>query len=173
MVVDKRGGMDSLKGALAFWRENELRVGIVSNPDHGSPGIDPNTQAKDDKGRSQPKTVGEIAVIHELGLGHMPDDPPRSFIAATMDNDARTIEDSQATVVDAVLAGKVDAETALRLLGEDVLEAIKQRIRNKIPPELTDERKAQKVRAGRPGDTPLVNFGQLINSVRYSVNKSK
>lgn len=171
MVKDNREGMDKVRGVLAYWKRNAVRIGMLSNPDPGSPGGNSTDPAKTDKGMNAPITVGEVFVIHELGLGNMPSDPPRSALAATMDNDSPQIERLMADVADAALQGKITGEQSLAFLGEETIELIKQRIRNHIPPPLTEERKRQKVRAGKPGDTPLVNFGQLINSFRYAIRE--
>lgn len=170
MVRDNREGMDRVRAATRYWKRNTLRIGMLSNPDLSSKGGDSTAPAKNDKGMNEPITVGEVFVIHELGLGNMPSDPPRSSLAATMDNDSPQIERLMGDVVNAALQGTITPEQSLAFLGEETIELIKQRIRNHIPPPLSDERKRQKVRAGKPGDTPLVNFGQLINSFRYSIN---
>jgi hypothetical protein len=57
------------------------------------------------------------------------------------------------------------------VIGEYIIAETKARIQSNIPPELSEARKAQKVRGGKSGNTALIDTGQLINSFRYDINE--
>ncbi len=174
-VTDDRRGMDWIIDQTQFLESHSIDVGVLSNPDPDSVGeidVDSVTFAWGDDKRPTDKTVGEIAVIHELGLGNMPDSPPRSFIAHPIDTKTIEIERFMGEQVQAVFSGRMNwtADKALRFTGEFVVDLMKETIRTQDNfVELSEIRKRQKVRAGKSGNQALLNWGQLVNSIRYQV----
>lgn len=105
-------------------------------------------------------TLGEIAVFHEFGLGV----PERSFLRATYDNQWRAWKRLTDSLKAKILIGDESAVKALAVIGQRIEADIKMAIRNRIPPPLsprTIRRKGSSV--------PLIDTGQLINSIRYVV----
>lgn len=172
-VTDDRRGMDWIIDQTQFLESHSIDVGVLSNPDPESEGqFDANTMALDDDGGATDETVGEIAVHHELGHGNLPDSPPRSFIARPIDTKTIEIEQFIGEQVAAVFSGRMNwtADKALRFTGEFVVDLMKETIRTQDNfVELSEIRKRQKVRAGKSGNQALLNWGQLVNSIRYQV----
>ena len=110
-------------------------------------------------------TVAEIGEIHELGLGV----PPRPWLRPVVDGRAALIRARLRRVAEAVVIGRVTAREGMDLLGQELVNIIRQRIRAGIPPELADSTKARKAAAGAPKDTPLIFTGQFIGSITHEV----
>lgn len=165
--------MDFVIEQTQFLESHSIFVGVLSNPDAESEGqFDADTQGRNDEGRSTDRTVGEIAVDHELGHGNLPDSPPRSFIARPIDTKTVEIEQFMGEQVQAIFSGRMDhgAKRAMGFVAEFVVDLMKETIRTQDNfVELSDARKLQKVRAGKSGNQALINWSQLINSIRYQV----
>lgn len=109
-------------------------------------------------------TLAEVAAFHELGLGV----PERSFIRATFED--REVQEAQratsATLARGLIAERMSVQQALQRLGLWAVAQIKKRIKDHIPPPLkqaTIDRKGS--------STPLVDTGQLINSITFEVKE--
>lgn len=113
-------------------------------------------------------TVADIATIQEFGAESV-GIPERSYIRATIDKmnaDLAQFIERQATKV---IREEQTAEQALDLIGLYTVSLIKAAITAGIPPELAASTIKAKTRAGKTGEVPLVNFGQLINSIQHKV----
>ena len=164
-TLDMRGA-NRLEKSIAFLNDNALRLGWISDPLPSEENkVRADDKMKNDKGISTPTTVAQVARAHELGRGV----PQRSMLKETMMRRGAAIGKAQGAAVAQVLAGSLTPKQGMSLVGEFVIGQVKLRMRKGIPPDLSDARKAQKKRAGRSKDTPLINFGQLINSVRYKI----
>lgn len=102
-------------------------------------------------------TVGELAEIHEFGLGHV---PPRSWLGGWFDER----EDSFPQVIRIQLSEKLKArqplEVAFKTCAVLFQASIQQRFTDGIPPELADETIRRK-----GSSTPLIDTGVLRSSV--------
>lgn len=115
-------------------------------------------------------TVVEIGTRHEMGLGV----PQRSFIRSTFDENVDRYRDllkrqfRETILYHARTQKPFDhrRSVALRRLGLAVTGDIKKKITAHIPPPLTPYTLARK---GSGKTTPLINTGQLINSITYVV----
>ena len=168
----KREGkaLERLQKQIEFMNAKALRIGWITNPRKSMVNKnDGSTKMRDDKGITTPTTVAQVARAHELGRGV----PMRSMIKGTFVQRRKQIGDLQARAVKAVMAGKITADVAMNIVGEGVLSLIKDRMVQGISPGLSEARKAAKVRAGRAKDTPLINWGVMLNSVRYKVVKAQ
>lgn len=122
-------------------------------------------------------TNPQLAAIHEFGGGNVPE---RSFLRATVDQD-RSIETFARDQAAQVATGMMPAKQAGERVGVIATAAVKRRIRAHIPPPLaavTIERKLGKGSHGgglasKGGDAaaPLIDTGQLINSITYQVKQ--
>jgi phage gpG-like protein len=133
-------------------RESHVKVGIL-----GSRGGKQTTDGG--------ITVIELAAIHEFGAprAHIPE---RSFIRRTMTQREQDIVRKAAGLARAYITGKISMEQALNMLGAWAAAQIKNTITadEHIPPPLkprTIERKGS--------DRPLVDTGQLVNSITWKV----
>lgn len=130
----------------------EVRAGVVgpkAQEIHGDTGL----------------TNAVIGLIHELGLGV----PERSFVRKTLRDPAFVAEFSalQARIAKAVLAGKMDRDRALGLLGAFAAGKIQRTIvDDQVEPEL------QPATVERKGSSKvLVDTGQLVGAIGFEIRK--
>lgn len=147
-IEDKRAQFDALLKSLGV-PEAELLVGIFDDAGEEPGGL----------------TVAEVATFHEFGYGV----PERSFLRAYVDQKQEKILDDLIRELSSVVDGKQNIKRALNRVGLAMVGGIKQRIANRIPPSLEESTIKKKTRAGKRGDVPLVDKGQLRNSIVHKV----
>lgn len=143
-VTRKGPGLDAV---LKRIRDSAVTVGIHS--DAGQ---------HDDAGM----TVAQLGAIHEYGsdAAHIPE---RSFLRSAMAKNRKKYRDNIAKIVDSALKGKRDARDGMGLLGRQAEGDIKLTIR-----DLKDPPNAPSTIAQKKGvDNPLIDTGQMLNSVRW------
>lgn len=167
-------GIERMEKDFEYLNTHVLRVGMVSNPHLTSKGMDSGERQKDDKGVQGPKTVGEILSFHEnpSGNSNLPKSPARAPIKITFRDKKAMIAKDVADFTKAMIDGKIDAERTLAFVGEKAVIHIKQTMINGLPPPLTEARKKQKRKSGKPADTPLIFRGQMSGSMRYDIVRS-
>lgn len=99
--------------------------------------------------------------------------PRRSSLAWAMEHRAKEIAAIVDRVVAAVMSGKISGRVGLGLVGEKILSLAKNRIKAGIPPALQDSTILAKSRAGNLSEKPLINTGQMINSLRYAIRSTR
>lgn len=117
---------------------------------------------KDADGKPSGITVGELAAIHELGLGV----PERSWLRAWFEANHRTVIVDVKAGLAQVVQGRLTHEGLLELLGNKYAAQIKARIIAGVDPpnaESTIQRKGS--------STPLIDTGQLLSSIGYEVRR--
>jgi hypothetical protein len=126
---------------------------------------DPKKVGQDSKGR--PATLGEVAVWNEFGTsdGRVPE---RSFIRHPYDHKRAEWIRRTNTLRKRLMAGEIDTEKALGLMGEMIQQAFKDRILSNIQPANAPRTIEGKIRDGNVGDKTLINFGQLLGSIHWS-----
>jgi hypothetical protein len=108
-------------------------------------------------------TVADVASFHEFGTVNTPE---RSFIRATVNEHRDELKTLSKKLQASILTGKMTAKQALGLLGEKMQAEMINRINEGIEPGLdpkTIERKGS--------STPLIDTGQLKQSIRYKVEE--
>lgn len=106
-------------------------------------------------------TVLEVAMIQEFGAGNI---PARPFIRGWFDeNRDRALADIR-KMLELVIAGKVDKDKALELLGLKFVGEIQARIARGIAPA-----NAQSTIDKKGSATPLIATGQLRSAVTFKV----
>jgi hypothetical protein len=89
---------------------------------------------------------------------------------ATVDEKTVEIEEAVGEFIGPVVEGDLEASDGMKLLGEFVIDLAKQRYQSQEGfKELSDRRKAQKVRGGKSGEKARLNFSQEVNALRYSI----
>lgn len=143
-ITDKDRGFHQLMTSLG--EMGSIRVGVQGE------------EAKQ-KHPSSDLTVGEIAAIHELGLGV----PKRSWLVSWMDANAGRIQSETKSAFGAVMKGKKSRNQALIDLGYAWTKDIRQEISSgKITPALPRPRP--------DGSTePLFDTHTLHNDITYKV----
>lgn len=102
-----------------------------------------------------------IATYQEFGTATIPE---RSFIRATVDENAEEIGRLQKRLVELIAKGKITRPKALELLGQKIVALVQKRIRDRIPPPLTPETVQRK-----GSSVPLIDKGQLVQSITFRV----
>ena len=115
-----------------------------------------------------PITVVEIANFHEFGLGN---NPERSFLRATIDEKRSVYFGITRILRDEIIRGRKTVAEALAILGEKIKSDVQQRITEGIPPALSSMTLEHKTVNGRVGDVPLIDTGQLRQSITYVVEE--
>jgi hypothetical protein len=107
----------------------------------------------------------ELATVHEFGTATVPE---RSFIRSTYEAHRDEMVLLMARLVPALYAQKITVQQLLGLVGAKFAAEIKNTIRASIPPPLSPVTIAEK-----GSSLPLVDTGQLINSISWVVEKAK
>ncbi len=106
-------------------------------------------------------TVAEVATFHEFGTVNI---PQRSFLRGTLDAHRSEFNQATVSIFKKITRGEINVEKGLRILGELIQSKVVARIRAGISPALkqsTIDRKGS--------SKPLIDTGQLVQSIRYSV----
>ena len=166
-VVDIDRGMKETIRALEFMDVNVVDVGLLVDPD--GPGItDADTIMIDDEGNQNEErlTVGNVGGFHEFGMGV----PERSFVRATFDNETLKIEGVIVNEIAKVLEGR-KVEIGMANMGIFAASEMQFTIEaSKGIKPLSRQRLDQKRAIGTPS-TPLINWGIMIDSLRYKVHR--
>jgi hypothetical protein len=109
-------------------------------------------------------TVVEVAAKHEFGEGV----PRRSMIVDWFDENERANEERLEKYGLAVLDGKVKVIKGMDVVGLVFTSEMRQRMHARIPPPLSEET-LEKRKHG--GDVPLIDTGQMVNSLSHLVGK--
>ena len=152
-VTDR--GASALRERLSQLAKLRVRVGVLDDAPK-------RTEASK---RGEKFTLLEVAAVHEFGA---PDAgiPQRSFIRAGVDQYAAEIADARDRLAAGVLAGKVEPENALEMLGAFVQGKLQTRIAEGISPPLAESTIRRK-----KSSKPLIDTGQLRSSITYRVEE--
>lgn len=155
----RKGGLKAVKERVKT--PGTVDVGIIDAGAH-----------KDEEGKAQEITVAEIGFINEFGAvipGPEKDIiiPERPFFRSTLKEERKNIISLQRKLVSKILSGDTTTEKALGLIGEYVANKVADKIEDLKEPENADTTKAAKF----PRTNPLVDTGQLKNSIIYEVNR--
>ena len=112
----------------------------------------------------QPLTNAEMALIHEFGLGV----PERSFLRAAFDKNHPKYLERLNVLTQAIFEGKFTIQQALGLLSLEAASDMRNLIRDGagVPPP-----NAPATIARKGSSRPLVDTGQLINSISHAVER--
>ena len=137
------------------------RVEELKQKPHVDIGLPESVGSKSANGSDGKLTVAEVGTFHEFGTEHV---PQRSFLRANDEENREKYKKFMDELRDKIIFGMMPAKQALGLLGEVIQKDIKARIVSGIAPALkqsTIDRKGS--------STPLIDTGQMINSIRYQV----
>jgi hypothetical protein len=122
------------------------------------------------EGKVKEATVALIALWNEFGTLDENGDvhiPERSFFRSTLIEERSNIIKLQKKLVSKIILGETTTERALGLIGEFVADKVSQ----KIVDLKTPENATSTLKAKRPKTNPLIDTGQLKNSITYEVNR--
>ena len=144
--IKKNGGIEGVKKRVKH--PGTVSVGI----------IDAGTHVDGDL------TVASIGFINEFGTSKIPE---RSFMRSTTKENKAKIISLQKKLLKQIVLGAMSHDKALSLIGEFVSDLMRQ----KIVKLRTPENAPATLRAKAPKTNPLINTGQLKNSITYEVNR--
>jgi hypothetical protein len=162
----QKGNTDTDMGLEDIFKETEklksmcVKVGVTE--DVGS---------KTTEGGS---TIAQIAERNELGVLGPPMSqygggkwfiPPRPFVRGWADGKREQIANTMERLGKQVASGKLDADTAIRRLGEFGQDGVESYIKNGPHIQNADSTIARK----RDSTKPLIDNSTLLNSTRYQV----
>lgn len=107
--------------------------------------------------------TAEIGFTHEFGV----EVPERSFLRSTMHEERKRIVAQSRKFLKAVVRGKLTVDKGLGLLGIDMADKVSQKIVKIRKPPNSPATLAAKA----PKTNPLVDTGQLKNSITHRVRK--
>ena len=149
-----------LMGQFAILKNKpHVKVGILQknfdNPKQGDP--------------KREFTLGEIAVVNEFGSsnGKIPE---RSFIRSTFDSEKKNWRALTGKLKKQMIAAAKTVEWILSIMGTKIVGDIQAKIVAVKEPPNAPSTIERKTRAGRVGDNPLVDFGQLKSSITYKTH---
>jgi len=143
--VKKNGGVEALKNRVKI--PGTVDVGIIDAGKHSSGDI----------------TVAGIGYAHEYGTATLPE---RSFMRSTIQAKKKEIIALQKKLLKQIVNGKIKMEAGLGLLGEFMSDVISQKIVSITSPPNTPE-----TIEAKGSSNPLIDTGQLKNSITYEVNR--
>lgn len=159
-IIDRDLGLKKLLRETLIPGKINVTVGI-----HEEEGQKPKLYRKSDGSfaYSEDITLLAVAIIHEFGLGAQEE---RSYIRATFDMYKEQTLEMTYRLARLVLDGKIDRQQALMQLGLYFEALVKQRIRENIPPPISEET------AKRKGHhTALIDTEQLIKNIAYKIEQ--
>lgn len=111
--------------------------------------------------------VVTLASYHEFGSKDKRKLPERSFLRSTFDEKNKNWHQMTNSLKDKIHQGSMTVEKSLDVMGMKLENDVKMKIRNRIPPKLKASTIERKTIQGKKGDIPLIDTGQLINSIKY------
>jgi hypothetical protein len=152
-VVNKIN-MDLLKENIyAISKKPYVKIGVLEG------------KAEEPKETSDEKasdlSLVEVATFHEFGTVHTPE---RSFLRATVDQEKSEMNTATVAIFKKVSAAQMHWKKGLSILGELIQSKVVRRIRAGIGPELDP-----KTIEAKGSSKPLIDTGQLVQSIRYEV----
>ena len=114
-------------------------------------------------------TNSEIAFLNEFGAPELAI-PERPFLFPVLNENINEIKQALWQAAEFALAGNdADCDRQLHSLGMYLVNKIKERILNFIPPALSPKTIAKRVARGNTDTTPLKDTSNLFNSIGYNV----
>jgi hypothetical protein len=151
-IIRDSGWDRAIKGVTRKFR---VTVGI-----HSTAAKRPPVEGK--KTKKKPNNA-QVGTWHEFGTSKF---PQRSFLRSTADENKALYLKLMGLAMARASKGLVTPVRALELFGLKVRNDVKKKIRAQIPPPLADSTVIKK-----GSSTPLIDTGQLINSIGSKVRR--
>lgn len=155
-VVDRDLGYNRIVEELEQFRESEILIGFQA-------GSVTHTQTKDDRVQTPGLSMPMIAARNEFGFENT---PSRSFMRTSFDENQENIQRLIISQYNAVVDGERSTRQALGLIGQYMVGLIQKKIR-----QITSPPNSPVTIAIKGSSKPLIDFGQMIQSVTYVVRK--
>lgn len=163
ITMTNGGGYADLLKNLSYLNEAKVKVGFPEGAAVGKS----TRSGSGQKPYSDISEVARVAIWNEFGVpnksGRGWKIPPRPFFRNALDTSKKTLPVFQDRILDAVRRGKMTGVQALDALGIFMSDKIKASIRATTTPP-----NAPRTIAEKGSSHPLIDTGQLINSVTYA-----
>ena len=158
VVVDRDFGFDKTIKQLVDIKKKEVVIGFQESALTTS-------QTKGDRTQKAGVSVAEYAAYNEFGTEKI---PQRSFMRTAYDENIRSIETLINIQYGRVVDGSTTIDKALSLVGQAMQAYIQKKIRSiTYPPNSPATIKI------KGSSKPLIDFGQMVNSVTYAIRTMK
>lgn len=145
-VTDKNFNLEKIKKTLLALKNKELHVGIFSdagvNEENGS-------------------VIVDYAIANEFGTSKIPE---RSFMRSTYDEKQEKWSAMMDKIVDDVIAGDVNVENKMSLVGIQMVGDIQEKISSNIPPVNSPITIARKGSA-----RTLMDTGTMMKNINFKI----
>ena len=149
-VIDKDMGWKRIKNDLSLLNNSYTKVGL---PEDGKP-------APVDEGIAEMSELVMVYAANEFGTKRIPE---RSTLRAAFDESLPQTNKLVEKMYDAVVANTLTVKNALSIIGEFVTGKVQRKIISlKTPPNAPST-----LRAKYPKTNPLINKGQLVQSITH------
>ena len=112
-------------------------------------------------------SVAQIGFMHEFGTSTIEE---RSFIRSTLNGQSKDIKRIARKEYKKVLDGKIDIKRGLGVLGAFTAGLIQKKFTDNDWKQVSDARLLQKTVSGKKGTAPLIDTGQLRQSISFKVD---
>jgi hypothetical protein len=163
---ENKGGEIKLEALLKIMAKSYVKVGFPSGKEPGKP----DRQSEDTA--SSMADVATIAAIQEFGTtragrGNSVTIPSRPFMKNALDTNKKKLGILQGKLSTEILEGKRSVQNGLEIIGEFMVGNIKRAIN-----DMTDPPNAESSIKAKGSSHPLIDSGQMKNSVTYIVMKT-
>lgn len=145
-VTDKNFNLEKIKKTLLALKNKELQVGIFED-----------SGVNEDTGRR----IVDYAIANEYGTSKIPERP---FMRSTADEKQENWSALMDKIVEGVTKGDFEVERKIGLVGEQMVNDIKEKISSNVPPPLnpaTIKRKGS--------SRTLIDTGNMRNSITFKI----
>jgi hypothetical protein len=143
-LVDRDRGLEAIRRAVEE-AQGYVKVGVLQEAG----------QREDGK-----LSNAEVAFVHEFGAGKVPE---RSYLRSSFDTHRNAYLAMLKRMVPLIYSRKLSGRQALELMGQRAVADTKARIQSGLHPALAPATIARK-----GSSTPLIDTGQLLNSLTYA-----
>ena len=155
-VKDTDLGWDKIQSQLAEFQNSSVLIGFQE-------GTVTKTEVKGQREKEGDRSIPEIAAENEYGTSKI---PARPFMSTSFDENRAKIQKLITRQYLQVQDGKLTANQALTGVGVVMVGLVQQKIRQIVTPP-----NSAKTIAEKGSSKPLIDFGQMIQSVREKVIK--
>ena len=146
-VVEKDMGWLKIKKELKTMKKKGVKVGVLGDAE-----------------RDDNADMIAVAIHNEFGTKNI---PARPFIRGAYDAKRRELDKFKERLMAQILLGRITTNRALDVLGAHHAGQVQEYMTALSQPENAESTIEAKTRAGRKGDNPLIDTGQLRRSIAW------
>lgn len=157
-VVDMDMGFDKIMHDLLELQKYSVVVGVQE-------GTLTHVEVKNGRTQKSGISIAQYAAQNEFGTNKIPE---RSFMRTAFDENINVITRFAAMQIGLVIDGNSSIRQAFGLIGQAMQGMIQRKIR-----QITSPPNSPRTIAEKGSSKPLIDFGQMINSIRYVIRKRR